>query len=148
MESPIVLEEHNIVISAELLRFLEWLCEHEQDTLKKLIIKALHSPHSELSFQKPTVDDIKDQVVQFFSLLDVLLQEASNEKSAQEDFNHLLVPAINRVDVTQCTADTIAKSLDKLTSTPGIKTSPEAKEIFCKALLKNWSPNNDKQTIN
>jgi hypothetical protein len=148
MESPIMLEEHNIVISAELLRFLEWLCEHEQDTLKKLITKALHSPHHELSLQKTTVDDIKDQVVHFFSLLDALLQEANLEKSAQEDFNHILVPAINKVDITQCTADTIAKSLDKLTSTPGIKTTPEAKEIFCKALLKNWSPSNDKQTVN
>lgn len=149
MESPVIFEEYNILVSAELLRFLQWLCEQEQEALKHLVRKALRDTTEESSLAPtPTAEELKEHITQFFATLDALILETSHEESAQRDFNHLLVPAINHVDVTQCTPETIAKSIDKLSAAPGLKTSPEAKEIFCRALLRNWTPQSDKQTMN
>jgi hypothetical protein len=151
MEMPTVFEEYNIIVSAELLRLLQWILEQEQDLLKSLIKKALHDPHSlreHSTFAPTTNEDMKEQITQFFAVLDALIQEVNQEEAAQQDFNHLLVPAIHHVDVSQCNQETIAKSINKLSASSGVKTSPEAKEIFCRALLRNWTPQSDKQTVN
>lgn len=148
MESPLIFEEYNIVVSAELLQVLQWILEHEQDLLKSLIKKALHDTPHEFVQPPTTPEDMKAHITEFFAMLDALIQEVDQEELAQHDFNHFLVPAINHVDVTQCNAETIAKSINKLSATAGVKTSPQAKEIFCKALLRNWTPQSDKQTVN
>jgi hypothetical protein len=147
MESPNMFEEYNIVVSAELLKVLQWILEHEQDLLKSLIKKSVHDITHE-STHLVTTEDMKAHITEFFATLDALIHEVDQEESAQQDFNHFLVPAINHVDVTQCTAETIAKSVNKLSAATGIKTSPEAKEIFCRALLRNWTPQSDKQSVN
>src|SRR5262245_60703838 len=93
------IEEHKGVtsVSPELLRFLEWLFEHEQDTLRMLIKKSLRtiSPLATLPPGRYDIEDIKDHLGHLCSLLETLVQEGIDSELHQHSMHQLLVPAIN-----------------------------------------------------
>lgn len=139
-----------MIVSSELLRFIEWLFEHEQDALRTLIHRSLQStpPAPPSAPSHYDADDIKEHMTQLLIILETIVQDVVQEDIAQQNIHHVFIPAIRHVDASQCPPEIIAKSIEKLPSSTRIKNAPEAKEIFCKALLKNWTPQSNKDTVN
>lgn len=137
------IDNNHFVVSYELLQLLEWLMHQEQDALKKIVERAfnhgfvpqtLHKDHEHES------DHIKQNVVDFFTLLEILMSETMQEKEAQTVVAHNLLPALDHIDSRQYDPESIAASIAKAQGALRRKTTKNAHDILYKELLKRWRP--------
>lgn len=140
------------VVSYELIVLFSWLIEHEQETLKKLIARALrHGLATELHAVKSSEDlshinqeELQQQVIDFFSLLETLIYETSSENEVSEILQRAMIPAIKQIDTHQCDTQTMALSIEKATQAAADhKKNP--KEVLCRELLRRWKPLKNQQ---
>lgn len=132
------------VISYELLQLIEWLIEHEQENLKKLIKRSVENG---LKTKSHTIsnkhnEDLQNTIIELFGLLDGLLHEVIHEDADQIALERSLVPAIKQIDTASHDSSSIAISMAKATAAAEQRSTagPSAKEILCKELLKRWKP--------
>jgi len=139
---------NQLVISHELLHLLEWLIENEQETLKKLISKALKSGYqfktsSEHEGKKPTsITDEKahDHIITFLELMDLLLSEVTQEyDTTQHRLTRFHHPALDHIDSSICGAETISQSVAYASKCKSSSTKV-TQDILLKELLKRWKP--------
>ncbi|MGC2310011.1 MAG: hypothetical protein WA432_00115 [Candidatus Babeliaceae bacterium] len=136
----------HFMVSLELLHLLKWLLENEPIALRKIITHALSHGLQETLKSKHTLtaqyssEELQQQVVEFFSLLEALLLEALYEDEAQQTLQRSLIPAIKYIDAQSCDQISIASSVAKATEASGKKSKEHLKEILCKELLKRWKP--------
>src|SRR5438128_1439511 len=91
-------------LSYELLHLLKWLGEHDTEKLKKIISKAVaHGLHDNI--QKTTslsdgkiLEDMHHSIVDFFELLDMLLNDAINNHVEKKAKEKNLLPTIDHFD--------------------------------------------------
>jgi len=142
-------DPQHIQLSLELLQLLYWMTEHEQETLKQMMARATAhyaiSPLTPEQLAATTEDHIKDHVLHFFQSLEELLQETRDEADATEQLRRFLVPAVSRIDGTQCDIETITRSAEKAKSAIEKGTTHNSKEALCQALIKQWHPHVSKQ---
>ena len=134
------------VVSHELIVLLQWLIEHEQESLKKIIARAL--PHgleaalqaTQSSQHQPlNQDELQQNVVDFFSLLETLMYETSNENEVNTILQRAKIPAIQHINANQCDKQAIAISIAKATqAAENHKENP--KEVLCREFLRRWKP--------
>jgi hypothetical protein len=141
--------ETQFTISYELLELLRWLCEHEPERLRKVVHHALENglqtrlDTGETDQPQQNGDELQQMIMEFFSVLEAFLYESMHtheveEKAAsQQKISH----AINQIDGTQCDANTVSMSIAKATSIIEKNENEDAKDVLCKELLKQWSPN-------
>lgn len=134
------------MISYELLRLIQWLIEHDQDGLKRLIEHAfengLAQDITELHYFGETrgVNELQQNVVEFFAVLESLLTETIQEDTAQDALERSRIPAITQVDTHHCDSGIMAASIAKATAALDANGYENGKEIFCRELLKRWKP--------
>lgn len=139
-------------LSYELLHLLKWLGEHDIEKLKKIISKAVaHGLHDNI--QKTTslsdariLEEMHHGIIDFFELLETLLNDAINvhlEKKAREKN---LMPTIDHFDASLLDDATLRSSIENTTKKLDLNPQINPKEQLCKELLKQWKPL-DKENI-
>lgn len=134
---------YQFVVSSELLKLLEWLIDYEHEGLKKLIKRAVEQGLIKPNMPKQQAhepEEIQQNIVEFFTLLDILLQETIQEQSTQELLERSLIPAINCFDKTMYDSTTMATSIAKAAAVVDKSKGETPKEVLCKELLKRWKP--------
>jgi len=147
--------DNQFVISYELICLLQWILEHEDETLKQLIKKALqsgmdqHIAHTDSiadntddsEYTAPTIDDIQEIIIDFFELCDTLMAEVNHEQSVRKAIAKNLMPAIDKIDSRLCDDDTVRSSIDRTTAQLDASPNASAKDTLFRELLKQWKPN-------
>jgi len=130
-------DDNQFVISYELLNLLQWLIDNEQETLKKMVLRANMNAQRQVDHRS---DDIQQTVIDFFSLLDALLIETEQEYEVQTALQRVMIPAIDHIDTSMCDSNALALSVAKATQALENKTGENPKDVLCKELLKRWKP--------
>lgn len=144
--------DNQLVLSPELLLLFEWLFEHEQEGLKKLIHQAYRNGLEKKLSQKLTSQSVtgaQQTVFDFFALVEALSHEVCIEREEQSLMQQVLIPAIHQMDVPHQDSHALAASIDKATSSLYDDTSStRAKEVLCKEFIKRWKPLINKKSSN
>lgn len=135
-------DRYQFVISYELLMLLDWLIEHEHESLKALIKRAVDQGFPQRGVRKmhANPEELQQNIVEFFDLLDSLLCQTINEDEAENALQRSLVPAINNIDSTMYDSGAFMTSVAKATAAAERSKGMSAKEVLCKELLKRWKP--------
>jgi len=142
-------DSNNFVISFELLALLQWLLEHEQESCRKLIRRAVKQGFNVkdvglLQYDNP--QDLQQNIIDFLALIDTQLHETINECEAEGAMHRTLLPTINNVDPSMHDVASISTSIAKARAAAE-KESGNPKDIFCKELLRRWKPKKKKVII-
>jgi hypothetical protein len=135
-------DRYQFVISYELLMLLEWLIDHEHESLRALIKRAVDQgfPGHGVRHMRGNPEDLQQNIVEFFDLLDSMLGQVVSEDEAENALQRSLVPAINNIDSTMYDSGAFMTSVAKATAAAGRAKGVSAKEVLCKELLKRWKP--------
>lgn len=138
-------EHEQFVVSYELLKLLQWLIVNEQHTLKKLLNNALNQGlRAELAqahdMPQEEATNLQINIVEFFGLLEALMQETLHESNVKNHIQRSMIPAIYHVDSNEYDATSMALSIAKATAAIERKTGENPKEVLCKELLRRWKP--------
>lgn len=147
-------DNQQLVVSTELLHLLEWLVTYEQETLKKLVSKALndglHKTFSTDSHnqQEYSLDDqLQQNIIDFFGLLESLLVEALHEQETALAAQNTLFPAAKQIDASTLDNSTLNLMIAKAAQAIKLGRSTSPKDALCKELIKHWKPHK-KPTLN
>lgn len=140
-------DDGNLLLSFELLHLLQWLIDHEEDELKRLVAKAVKHGYRDTSvtcsdFVEMQVSDpaIQHSIVEFLGLMDTLLFESHNEQDVDEVLSRSAIPALNQIDSSVCNQDVVETSLDKAHAQLQKDPKENVQELLLKELLKRWKP--------
>lgn len=133
-------------LSHELLYILEWIIEHEYESLKGIVENALSNSHSgriyELGQTSEQVLEHEAQysILELLALLETAFIEVINEGSVRNLLERNLLPAIDHFDINQCDNALVAASVAQATSK--LEKNPQAnpQEVLFKELLRRWKP--------
>lgn len=131
-----------LVLSYELLQLLEWLIEHEAESLKKIVKRALSKGLSKKlkSREVPNASAIQGNVIDFLELLEILLFESNHEVNVSDVIRKNLMPAIDQIDISNFNAATVESSAAIASTKKEKNPSENAEELLFKELLKRWKP--------
>jgi hypothetical protein len=145
--------DNQFIISHELLQLFKWLFEYEQETIKKVVSKAVRNGLYK-KVQKNTFtssdnsEELQQTILDFFALFETLLAESLNEQEVTTIIHRSLMPAINHIDATACDNLTVALSAAKVTTLSKKHNPEDLKELLCKELLKRWKPLKKRLLVN
>ncbi len=137
------------VLSQELVQLMEWILEHEADGLKRVIARAIakgmhkRDKHESIAYNP---EDYQHSVIDFFSLMELLMIEVTSEHSVSRILQKNLLPAVDHVDNSACDVATIQSSATFATSKAERKPQQYARDVFLKELLKRWKPDSTENT--
>jgi len=146
-------ETDQFVISHELLCMFRWLIEHDADRLKRVISRALnHGLREKLnnlqqSNDEQALEEAQFNILEFFSMLEMLLAESLEEHAVKNAVEKGLMPAIDHIDPSACANEVVHYGLERANAKMARKTSEKPQDILLKEILKNWKPTK-KQSAN
>ena len=134
---------NQFVISYELIALLQWIMEHDEQTVQKLISKALKNGLKKefLRKENQTMDELQDNIEDFFGLLEAILLDEMNEQRLQHAHQSNLMPTVEHIDGRFCDEATLQQSIENTTAQ--INTSSSGKEMqekLYQELIKQWNP--------
>lgn len=157
MDNESLFDNNQFMVSYELLLLLQWLVDNDPESLNDLVQNALDNGlHEEIIHVHdserdtgPNAIELQQSIVDFFSLLETCLQEppSSDEKDLRS-IEKIIIPSLEQIDSKQCGEDIVARSAAQVTTSMQKNMQINAKEAFCKQLLKNWNPQKTKQILN
>lgn len=130
---------NQLELSYELLYLLQWLVEHESETFKKIILRAVRNGLK----TKPMTTNAEvaqHSIIDFLDMLDSLLVEATQEEDVQRVLDRQRLPELNHIDASVCDQATVQGSLDKTTTTIAQSPHKNPREVLLKELLRRWKP--------
>ena len=140
-------DSNQMNISYELLMLLQWMLEHEQETVKKLVTKSLnHGLKDQLDTvtsqreRQQAAAELQDSIIDFFMLLETQIHDLMNEDHTQEVIQRNMLPALKQVDARTYSYGALETSIAKAEAAFGKREVGSAKDILCKELLKRWKP--------
>lgn len=138
------------VISYELLCLLRWLLENDVEKLKKMVFKALATGLREdikqfellgdVSADPAMVEEVQHSIIEFFSMLEMLIAESIKEQAVQRAVEKNLMPTIDQIDSTLCDDDTVRSSVEKTVARSEQHPKENPQNVLYKELLKRWKP--------
>ncbi|MCL4380454.1 hypothetical protein M1466_03145 [Candidatus Dependentiae bacterium] len=132
-----------MVVSQELLMLLESIMSNHTDELKRFLAHVLAQQGAtarETPVMAQSHDDAHEQIVNFLSLLEMLMYEIKTDSSVQAIVQRHQMPAIQHIDHTDCDDETIATSVIKANSTLEKHPGMNPQEVLYKELLRRWKP--------
>ncbi len=140
-------DSNQMNISYELLMLLQWMLEHEQESVRKLVSKSLNnglqaqleSVTSQKERQQAAVE-LQDSIIDYFLLLETQVHDLMNEDHTQEVIQRNMLPALKQVDARTYSHGALETSIAKAEAAFGKREVGSPKEILCKELLKRWKP--------
>jgi len=151
MSSESLFENSQLTVSYELLQFLRWVVITEPEMLHALMHQAYESGfmeqieqhHNDQHNHSPSDDELQRNVIDFFDLLELKLQETSMNTEDESQFTEKTFrPAVNHIDSSVCDDDIVALSVAQASSQVRLNNPQNAQETLYKELLKNWRPRN------
>jgi hypothetical protein len=147
-------ENTQFVLSYELLCLLRWIVDNDAEKLKKIIAKA-YAAGLKYDVQRirdgwneeHSMEDIQQGIVEFFGLMEVLLQEVINEQAVHKAVQKNLMPTLDQIDTAVCDDATMRTTLEKATAKIEHNPAENPRELLFKELLKQWKPH-DKDVLN
>ena len=143
--------DRHFVVSYELLNLLEWLVNHEQENLEKLIRYAIKHGFTTKNTHFSSDDDARElqtAVINFLGIVDVMLQEASNENDVEGVLQRSMIPALKNIDFADYDSSSIATSIARATEAVATKRKAvDSKDVFCRELLRRWKPHKKKAVV-
>ena len=98
-------ESTHMNVSYELLMLLQWLLEHEQETMKKIVSKALAhglqeqiDQHMTQRERQQAAAELQGGIIDFFLMLEASLHRTMNEDHTKEVIQRNLLPALKQMD--------------------------------------------------
>ena len=95
----------SMLLSYELLYLLQWLMDHEADSLQKLIAKAVSKGYRPATlatndFVEVQLNDtmLHQSIVEFLGLMDSMLLDLEQEQSIQRVLDRITIPALKQID--------------------------------------------------
>lgn len=147
-------DSNQMNISYELLMLLQWMLEHEQEAIKKLINKSLHNGlQKQLEMvtnqreRQQAAVELQDSIIDFFMLLETHINDLMNEDHTQEVIQRNMLPALKQVDARTYSHGALESSIAKAEAAFCKREVGNPKEILCKELLKRWKPAKKMQQI-
>lgn len=138
-------------ISIELLRLMQWIVEHDQEGLKRLISRAIAQGLNKKITQREDVPQTSEgthhDIIDFFLLMETLLIESINENVAKTVLQKNLIPAVNAIDSAALDNQTVRFSLERATNQMQLNPQENPRDLLLKEIIKNWKPNK-KSTLN
>lgn len=141
---------NQFVISYELLCLLRWLLEHDVERIKKLVAKALASglrddirqfeQLGDVSADPAIIEEVQYSIIEFFSMLEMLLLEVMREQAVQRATEKNLMTTVDHIDSTLCDDATVRSSVEKATAKSEMHPKENAQDLLFKELLKRWKP--------
>lgn len=135
-------------LSYELLHLLQWLEQNDTDKLKKIIAKAVSQGlHDKIqkssSMTNPNIlEDMHHSIINFFELLEVILNDVINEHVEKKAREKNLLPTLDHFDASLLDHETVRMSIENTTKKLDSHPHINPKEQLCKELLKKWKPLN------
>ena len=132
-----------LVLSYELLQLLEWLMEHEADSLKRIIKRALSKGLDKELKRRPESyqsHELQGNIIDFLELLEILLVESGHETSVDNVVRKNLLPAIDQIDTASFGSGLLESSATIATTKKEKNPQANAQELLFKELLKRWKP--------
>ncbi len=147
MENQFPFDENQLVISFELLCLINWIVRHEPEAIKKLVEHILKNGlQDKLAKQRKTdlLDEInlQDSIIEFFGIFEQSLLEVTEARDIASHSPQALASTIERIDLSACDHEVIALSAARTTRALKRNVQQNARDIFCKELLKTWTPRN------
>jgi len=152
MNNESLFENSQLTVSYELLQFLRWVVITEPEIVQTLMHQAYESgfmdqitPHNDAQHHhySPSDEELQRNVIDFFDLLEVKLQETSmNTEHESSCIEKTFRPAVNHIDSSICDDDIVALSVAQASSQLQANNPQTAQEALYKELLKNWRPRN------
>ncbi len=139
-------EISQLTLSYELLHLIRWLVENEPEQLKQIIADAMSSGLKE-EFKTMYVSEqsaseaMQYNIIDFLSLLEILLHEVTEDEQRKELLQKKLLPAIDHIDGAEYPAQLVQSSIDKVSSKLEKNPKKNPQELLFQELLKNWNPN-------
>ena len=128
------------ILSKKTISLINWLIEHDQESLKKLLAKAYHNG-ALINKNNDPLDDDEAQYIFFrlVGLIEILSEEIAEEHDVSHICNRSLLPKIKHIDNTEfdqaVIEDTASKALHRAKEQ---NSRPE--NILFEELLKKWKP--------
>lgn len=131
-----------LVLSYELLQLLEWLIEHEAESMKKIIKRALSKGLNKKLKAKKNINAsmVQTSVIDFLELLEILFFESNHEVNVSDVIRKNLMPAIDHIDIASFNAATLESSAAIASTKKEKNPHEDAEELLFKELLKRWKP--------
>jgi hypothetical protein len=140
-------DSNQMNISYELLMLLQWMLEHEQEPLRKIINRALHNGlQKQLESvttqreRQQAAAELQDSIIDFFMLLETQIDDLMNEDHTQEVIQRNMLPALKQVDARTYSYGALETSIAKAEAAFCKSDVGNPKDILCKELLKRWKP--------
>ena len=135
---------NQFIISYELIALLQWIMEYDQKALQKLIAKALKNglKREFAQKEKQSVDELQDNIADFFGTLEAILLDEMNEQALQNAQQKNLMPTIEHIDEAFCDASIVQRCIENTTAQiTNSSTGKEMQEKLYQELIKQWKPN-------
>jgi hypothetical protein len=148
-----VFETDQFVISRELLCMFRWLIDNDADRIKRVISRALsHGLHDRLNNlqqvnDEQALEEAQFNILEFFSMLEILLAESLEEHAVKNAVEKGLMPAIDHIDPSACDNQVVHYGLERANAKLARRSCEKPQDILLKEILKNWKPTK-KQSAN
>ena len=100
----------------------------------------------DVSADPAMVEEVQHSIIEFFSMLEMLLAESIKEQAVQRAVEKNLMPTIDHIDSTLCDDATVRSSVEKTVARSEQHPKENAQNMLYKELLKRWKPS--KNTMN
>lgn len=131
------------VLSYELLKLMRWIVEHHDEEFKQfitLILAKESSLPSEAESNTQSQEEAQFAIIDFLTLMEVLVLEIKNEYLTSSMMQKQLMPAVDHIDKTCMDSETIASSIVDATEKFERDPKKNPQELLYKELLKHWKP--------
>ena len=134
--------DRQVVVSLELVKLIEWILEHENEGLRRLInravFKGMISNRPSQDFE--SLDDMNQYIVDFLAKMESFLDKAVEKQVMKNVQKNDILPAVRYIDTTSCDTSLIEQTLERITNKLPNPTNESPKELLIKELLKRWNP--------
>ncbi len=134
---------NQFVISYELIALLQWIMEHDEQTIHELISKSLKNGLKREFVRKEnqSLEELQDNIEDFFGLLEALLLDEMNEQMLQNAEQNNLMPTVEHIDAAFCDSQTVQQSIENTTAQiTNAASGKEIQERLYKELINQWNP--------
>lgn len=137
--------DEQFAISYEILCLLRWLVDNEPEKIKKMISRAANRGlkekmnHIQNLSEKEALADAHENMIEFFSTLEAMLEDTIDEQTTKTAFAYHLLPALAHIDSQACGNNLIRESLDKIDRKRN-NDHQKPQDILLQEILKQWKP--------
>ncbi len=131
------------VLSYDLLKLMRWVVENHDEEFKHFIASVL-AKENMVKANATTImqdqEEAQNAIVEFLSLMEVLVLELKNEYSVTSILQKQLMPAVDHIDMTGIDASIVASSIEDATEQFHQNPKKNPQELLYKELLRQWKP--------